>query len=273
MQVTNKQTGDVLENKVLELLHSEDKGHEFCSVLLPYLARKNIDYSRIESVIPCGGNNQISKILGEKHKQNPSDVLLKLDDGSFFGISLKSTKRPDRISLKNLGLGTIYTYLGFDHNITYNLYIQNIMQLYNLDGHQDRRKKQIRSNPELADQINAQGDSMIQYILNHPTIGIRNLYSVKSLQDNKRHFLEDWFSCSADSVPYVAVIECDGKYTIEDYKGDHRIKLLKNTKNLNFSCSGNSVIVSCDEINIFRMRLKFTSQKLASSLKFSGELI
>ena len=58
----------------------------------------------------------LSKAVGQEvdSKKNPTDVLLKFQDGKYLGISAKSTRGKRDIGFKNPGIGTLDKLVGVD---------------------------------------------------------------------------------------------------------------------------------------------------------------
>jgi hypothetical protein len=94
------------------------------------------------------------KILSEKInrpiKDNPSDVLVQFDDGTYLGLSAKHCKdNYKKIPFKNLALKTVDTF--FDGSmLEYSKdYIKECVSQYNLPASLKERKQYIRNNPTL----------------------------------------------------------------------------------------------------------------------------
>jgi len=273
--MNNYSNAILLEQENVNLLkkHKKNKNHPFISCVSGYLVNKGIQLSDVKKFHWCGDNSGITNIAGEQHNKNPSDILMEFEDGTFYGISLKKTKKADRITLKNPGLGSIGTYLGFNYNNIHDAFLDRVINTFALSTNQSERKTQIRSSTTLRKIVEKQGDALLHLIINSELYGIGSLYQKKPHNENVAHILEDWFSISANDIPYVGIIKKDDEYTVEDYRGDKRIKMLRNCNQINWICNKKSIVINVDGLDIMRMRIKFESQKLASSIKFSGELI
>jgi len=203
---------------------------------------------------------------------NPTDVLVKLNTGKFYGISAKSTKSGSA-GMKNPGIGTIDKYLGTNLAAIDIKYSNMIVEKYDLPIGKDARKNFLESNPGIKKKVYENYSSKA---LNE----LRNAYLIKVNNMSQEKIIDflvtEWLNEDPEimKLPYVKITGSGTKvYTASLYdpitnsKSRHLIK-----GPITFSPVGNdSVGVTANNTKILKMRFKYASTQLASSLKMSGD--
>lgn len=211
-------------------------------------------------------------------RKNPSDILVKFKAGpktkeayGFLGLSAKSTKGKSDIGFKNPGLGPVDSYLNAGLGIYYNSELNKALKEFKLPINAQERKLFIRQNSSLKSKTEARGVKILSKLRDI-------LFNVSSkLSDNeKRMFIKNlWMDAGAIVPPYVKVTGFGNKppYTavVNNPQDNEKISALENNK-ITFEKVGNdSVGVKAGGTRIMKMRFKFESEKLASSVKMSGD--
>jgi len=233
---------------------------------------KNNGYNgRVAKVYWTARPGVLQKAVGNKNKVdsgNPTDILIKFTDGEFLGISAKSTLRNSDIGFKNPGMGTVERNLNIKLASIKSEAEKKFVEAYNLPKSQKQRKAAIRADQSIlnaANQIGSEVMSNMRDIL---------LSALNTLSDDvaKNYLLKDWMDAS-DVVypPYIKVTGMKSRVTIENpLKNDKYTNLTAG--NIEFTPIGNeSIGVTANNKKIMKIRFKFESQKLASSMKLSGD--
>jgi len=241
---------------------------------LKYAKEKN--YSNITNVYWTARAGSMTKLTGVEVDQtkNPTDTLIKFSSGpsdGWLGLSAKSTKGRGEIGFKNPGVGTIDRVLNISISKFYNDELEKIISKLVLPKRATERKKYIRDNPEIKKQTEVLGSKLLSKMRD---ILLKKLQSMNN-KDLFDYFMEDWLNANIMYPPYVKIT---GKGTKPPYTATV-MEPTKNEKNdalatLDFKLEivGNeSIGVRAKGKKIFKMRFKFESEKLASSVKMSGE--
>jgi len=241
---------------------------------LKYAKEKN--YSNITNVYWTARAGSMTKLTGVEVDQtkNPTDTLIKFSSGpsdGWLGLSAKSTKGRGEIGFKNPGVGTIDRVLNISIAKFYNDELEKIISKLVLPKRATERKKYIRDNPEIKKQTEVLGSKLLSKMRD---ILLQKLQSMNN-KDLFDYFMEDWLNANIMYPPYVKIT---GKGTKPPYTATV-MEPTKNEKNdalatLDFKLEivGNeSIGVRAKGKKIFKMRFKFESEKLASSVKMSGE--
>lgn len=203
---------------------------------------------------------------------NPTDVLVKLNTGKFYGISAKSTKSGGA-GLKNPGVGTIDRYLGTNLASIDVKYSNMIVEKYGLPTGKDARKQFLNNNPGVKKNVY---DNYSSKALKE----LRDTYLVRinkmSQQEIINFLVTEWLNEDPEilKLPYVKITGSGTRsYTASLYdpitnsKSRHLVK-----GPIKFSAVGNDAVgVMANNTRILKMRFKYASTQLASSLKMSGD--
>lgn len=205
-------------------------------------------------------------------KKNPTDVLVNFGVGGFLGLSAKSTQGKSDIGFKNPGVGTVEKDLGIQINPIKESVEKMIIEQYNLPTAAAARKSAIRSNRTLQQQTNAAGINVLSQARDVMLTRLNKM----NQSDRKNYVIGSWMDATTGMFPpYVKVTGrgSKGVYSavVEDPQNNPKLVALS-TGSIQFSAVGNeSIGVMAGSKKILKMRFKFESEKLASSLKMSGD--
>jgi hypothetical protein len=209
----------------------------------------------------------------EVSPQNPTDILLQFADESFLGISAKSTKRNADVGFKNPGVGSIGKSLGVDLRAilegldTVTLKALGIDQLP-----AQRRKAYIRANPAIKEKV----DEVGRVILNKLRDALLEHLSSMSDESIRDHLVKNWLD-AGENYPYYVKVTGRGQSrkgysaSLEVPVASEKYKMLMSETVELVPVGNDSVGVIAGGKRIMKMRFKYESQKLASSLKMSGD--
>ena len=205
-------------------------------------------------------------------KKNPTDVLVEFRKGGFLGLSAKSTSGRSDIGFKNPGVGTVEKDLSIALSDINNQAIKLVIKDFDLPSSASSRKSAIRKNKA----VQKLTEKIGQAVLNE----CRDLMlkKVNTLAQSKRrdYIIKSWIDADSDLFPpYVKVTGRGTKtpYTadIEDPLNNPKLKAIMEQK-ISFEPVGNeSIGVKAGTKKILKMRFKYESEKVASSLKMSGD--
>jgi hypothetical protein len=203
---------------------------------------------------------------------NPTDVLVRLTTGKFYGISAKSTKSGGA-GIKNPGVGTIDRYLATNLAAIDMKYSNMIVEKYDLPTGKDARKAFLNANPGIKKKVYENYSSKALREL-------RDSYLIRLNQMSQQQIIDflvtEWLNEDPEilKLPYVKITGSGTKtYTASLYDP------ITNSKSKNlikgpivFSAVGNDAVgVTANDQRILKMRFKYASTQLASSLKMSGD--
>ena len=205
-------------------------------------------------------------------KKNPTDVLVQYAGKKFLGLSAKSTSGRGDIGFKNPGIGTIDRQLGLNLKVIPKTVADNFANTVGLQKPVASRKSDIRKNPALKKEADALG----VVVLNQ----LRDLFLVKlnsmNPAERKEYIINSWIDAGDGLLPrYIKVTGRGTKppyaASIDDPLRNEKLKKLS-TEQITFEAVGNdSVGVKAGPKKIMKMRFKYESQKLASTVKMSGD--
>ena len=233
---------------------------------------------RVEKVWWTARPNSMSLAVGRPVDQNknPADILVKFTNGpadGFLGLSAKATKGKADIGFKNPGVGTIDRALGTrlaDKNKT--LTDKCIKELGLPNTSAAARKVFIRSNPSIKQRTEQKGSDIMSE-LRDDLIAKLKLMPVKKLRD---YLLSDWMDAEEVYPPYIKVTGTGNKEPygtlLMDPLDNPKLSALMGASTITLTKEGNeSIGVAVSGKKIMKMRFKYESEKLASSLKMSGD--
>lgn len=204
---------------------------------------------------------------------NPSDVLVQLSTGKFYGISAKSTKSGGA-GMKNPGIGTIDKYLGTNLVAVDEKYSQMIIEKFDLPAGKEPRKQFLKNNPGVKKNVY---DNYSSRALNE----LRDLYLQRINQMSQQQAINflatEWLNEDPEilKLPYVKITGSGTRapYTAALYDPITNSKSKYLVKGpIQFSPVGNDAVgVTAAGQRILKMRFKYASIQLASSLKMSGD--
>jgi hypothetical protein len=191
----------------------------------------------------------LSRAVGREvdSRKNPTDILIQFTRGpvdGFLGLSAKSTSGGGDIGFKNPGIGT-----------------------------SKARKDAIRNKPGVQKQTQEMGSQVLAKVRDIMYTRLNELDSLK-LRD---YILKNWLDASNDLYPpYVKVTgmgDKPGKITakVDDPLKNKKLDAIMKGEISIEKVGNESIGVSASGKKILKMRAKFESEKLASTIKFSGD--
>lgn len=215
-------------------------------------------------------------------RKNPTDVLLKFGKDSYLGLSAKSTKGAGDIGFKNPGIGRLGKQLGLDMKSIAEKPMKKNLEKLDFGGATTTsgRKQYLkgigtsRTNPKTQHYYDA-GAEVLMALRD----SLLNFYLDMDIDDLKEHFLEEWID-AGDVFPYYIKVTghgTGGKYsaTVSDPIENEKVKKIS-SEHIELEPVGkNSIVVwagtGTDASKLFRIRFKWESMPLASSIKMSGD--
>ena len=247
----------------------DDKAKAMTDELLQW-AKKNKYSGIVTKVWWTARPGVLSKAVGVDvdSRKNPTDILIKFSDGEFLGLSAKSTKKMGDIGFKNPGMGTVETNLSIELSDIATDAIKKLIKKYpDLPKASSKRKAEIRADDDIKSYANGLGVKVLKDIRDR----VYDKLTSMNQSDIKKYLLTDWMDAT-DSYPrYVKVTGMKVGAKVEDPQANSKIAALS-AEDVVFSKVGNdSVGVKAGKKKIMKIRSKYESQKLASSVKFSGD--
>lgn len=237
-------------------------------------AKKNGYTDKIDKVYWTARPGVLSKAVGQEidSRRNPTDVLVEFQGGTFLGVSAKSTKTRGDISFKNPGVGTVEKDLNINLSTPVDRAKKWAVNTFGLNPTGLTMKREIRSNPKVQIQTREKGAEVIKKLRD---ITFRKLNTL-SQKERKNYILKSWMD--AGCCVYPPFIKATGMgikplYTakIEDVLRNSRIDAL-NKERIVFRKMGESTIgVKAGQKKIFKLRFKWQSEPIASTVQLSGD--
>lgn len=219
----------------------------------------------------------LSKVLGREidWKKNPTDILTQFSKGpaeGFLGVSAKASLRNVEPGFKNLGLGTIEKNLNLDLKPLVIDVTNGVINIFELSKNATKRKHQIRGNPKVQKGTVEFGNQLLTKIRDKV---IRKLESMT--QRELREHIEHLWLDNSDEIfpPYVKVTGHGSKppfsAIVDDPLNNSKKFALQNKRIMVEKSGDDSIGIVAGDTKILKMRAKFASEKMASSIKFSGD--
>lgn len=240
---------------------------------------KNSGYSgRITNVWWTARPNSMSQAVGRPvdQRKNPTDVLVKFAKGpkgtnGFLGLSAKATKGKSDIGFKNPGIGTVDKSLGTKFGELHKKELEKTIKQLSLPASAKPRKQYIRENAGIKTLTNQTGLDLMKKMRDQMLSTLKKMNQEKLYQ----YILDDWMDAEVLYPPYVKVTGMGNKepYTsmVMDPLDNPKLKALAENKISLVKVGNESIGVQAGTKKIMKMRFKFESEKMASSLKMSGE--
>lgn len=203
-----------------------------------------------------------------RQKTHPADIMVVFNDETPFGISCKSTNGFGDIGMKNPGVGPLEKLLGLDLKAVVKAAELEMILRYGLPKSADARKAAIRLVPDVLESCRLRGSVVLNEIRDRvlQSLQVRDNgflagFLKTSLLDcdettRPRYIKITGFGNGSVAHPYAAkvhdpfAVDLSGTVTVE-------------------SAGSNSIIFSHNGHSVCRLRPKFESEPLASTLKFS----
>lgn len=262
-----------IENTSIQIERAERMVEQF------FIWAKQNKYSgKVKKVWWTARPGILSRAVGREvdSKKNPTDILVQFTTGpanGFLGISAKSTSGSTDIGFKNPGIGTVEATLNIKLSDVLTKKTNEAIRKFKLPENAKQRKDFIRSKPTIQKQTQTIGSEVLSKI--------RDIMfdKLKKMNNNqlRDYILTNWMDASNDLYPpYVKVTGMGSKKGKIIAKVDDPLKNEKLTAimkgQLKVEKIGNeSIGLSASSKKILKMRAKFESEKLASTIKFSGD--
>lgn len=232
-------------------------------------SKKNGYNGKVAKVWWTARPNVLSKAVGTQvdSRKNPTDVLVQFTDGEFLGLSAKTTKTQGDIGFKNPGLGTIEKNLNVKLGAPAQEAIDKFSKDFDVSKSAAARKKEIRADKAKVDKANQYGAIVLNKIRDNLFIRLKKM-------DNKElmsYLLNDWMDAKSSYPRYIKVTGMKRGAKVEDPMANSKITALSTSKIKLTKVGNDSVGVQAGNKRVMKMRVKYESQKLASTIKFSGD--
>lgn len=217
--------------------------------------------------------NSMSYAVGFKvdQKKNPTDILVQFEDGpfkGFLGLSAKSTHGKTDIGFKNPGIGTIDRKLNLNLSQEYKQKVAAIIAEYSLPKSAKLRKAYIRENEGVKIVTERIGSEVLSELADKLYHRMMNM----SQDELRNYIINDWMDANELSVPYVKVTGFgDGTAKVCNPLENDKLELLKSGIITLHRVGNESIGVATNNVKVMKIRFKFESEKMASSVKLSGE--
>lgn len=220
--------------------------------------------------------NSMTKAVGYPvdQKKNPTDVLVKFSSGpadGFLGLSAKATQGSGEIGFKNPGLGTVDRNLSLSLAKEYDNQLEQTIAKFALPKAAAERKSYIRANLGIKKHTEAIGVQVLA-AMRDELLARLNKFKQPELF---KYLLSDWMDAEVLKPPYVKVT---GQGNKEPYKAvvmdptkNEKLDALSKYKITLEKVGNESIGVKAGEKKIMKIRFKFESEKMASSVKLSGD--
>jgi hypothetical protein len=207
-------------------------------------------------------------------KKNPTDILVLFTSGpanGYLGLSAKATKTNGEIGFKNPGIGTVDRSLNIRLADEYKNQEQQLIKKFNLPPSAQARKAAIRANAAIKQQTEVIGQQILAAMRDELFVRL-NKMSNKELMS---YLLKDWMDADILYPPYIKVTGQGNKHpykaVVMDPTSNEKLDVLAKYPIKLEKVGNESIGVSANGKKIMKMRFKFESEKMASSVKMSGD--
>lgn len=207
-------------------------------------------------------------------RKNPTDVLVKFSSGpadGFLGLSAKATQGSGDIGFKNPGIGTVDRSLNLGLGQEYDNQLKQTIKKFALPEAAAARKAYIRSNPGMKKQTEAIGVQILSAMRDDLLVRLNKFKQPELI----KYLLSDWMDAEILKPPYIKVT---GQGNKEPYKAvamdptkNEKLDALAKYKITLEKVGNESIGVKAGDKKIMKIRFKFESEKMASSVKLSGD--
>jgi len=239
-------------------------------------ASKNGYSSIVENVWWTARPGSMSNAVGYKVDQskNPTDILVKFSSGpnnGFLGASAKATKGKTDIGFKNPGLGTLENSLKINFSNDHKKIIDEIIKNFGLSSNATIRKQQIRANPIINKQTIELGSKLLSNMRDKLLPKLQKMSQAELV----KYLITDWMDADISLPPYIKITGMGNKppysATVMDPLANEKLSALSKYKILLEKVGNESIGIMAGTKKIMKIRFKFESEKLASTIKLSGE--
>lgn len=207
-------------------------------------------------------------------RKNPTDILIQFSSGpcdGFLGLSAKATQGSGDIGFKNPGLGTIDRNLNLKLAQEYDNQLTQTIKKFSLPPAAEARKAFIRANPGIKKQTEDIGVKILAAMRDELMVRLLKFKQPELI----KYLLSDWMDAEILKPPYVKVT---GQGNKEPYKAvvmdptkNEKLDALAKYKITLEKVGNESIGVKAGDKKIMKIRFKFESEKMASSVKLSGD--
>lgn len=239
-------------------------------------AKRNKYGGKIKKVVWTARPGSMSKAVGYEvdQRKNPTDILVQFTTGpakGFLGLSAKATKGKGDIGFKNPGLGTIEKSLKISLAPIVENNTQTAIKRFKLSSSTSVRKQEIRKKPTIQAVTQAIGQEILSKL--RDTL----FKKLKSMQQKQlyEYIVQNWMDAEELLPPYVKVTGQGNKAPyqakVDDPLNNPKLEALRKGP-IKLEVNGvSSILVSAGGKKIMKMRFKWESEPLASSMKASGD--
>ena len=266
----------VKQAKPEEVKDAEGKAEAMAEKFKEWAKQNGYASVTIKSVHWTARPNSMSSAVGQPvdQKKNPTDILVKFGTGpanGWLGLSAKATQTTGDIGFKNPGVGTIDRNLNMNLADMYKNLLEDTIKTYSLPASATARKLYIRANPKVKIQTEAVGVKMMEEMRDKLLEKLEKFNQKELL----KYLLNDWMDAEVMYPPYI-------KVTGQGSKPPYKATVMDPVKNEKLDALGKypitlekvgneSIGVKAGDKKIMKIRFKFESEKMASSLKLSGD--
>jgi hypothetical protein len=207
-------------------------------------------------------------------RKNPTDVLIKFTSGpanGFLGLSAKATQGKGDIGFKNPGLGTVDRNLKMHLADEYANQLKQTIQKFGLPESAQTRKEYIRSNAGIKTKTEEIGVKILSAMRDELFTKLKSMNQKELL----KYLLTDWMDADVIYPPYVKVTGQGNKppyrAVVMDPLKNEKLEALSKDKISLEKVGNESIGVMAGTKKIMKIRFKFESEKMASSVKLSGD--
>ena len=239
-------------------------------------AKANGYSSTVKQVWWTARPGSMSSAVGREvdQKKNPTDILVKFTNGpadGFLGLSAKATQGKGEIGFKNPGVGTIDRNLSMTLADIYKEKLDETIKRYRLPVGATERKLHIRSNPKLKVTTEEIGVKLLADMRDLLLVRLEKMKQPELL----KYLLSDWMDAEVLYPPYIKVTGQGNKppykAVVMDPVSNPKLEALGKYKITLEKVGNESIGVKAGDKKIMKIRFKFESEKMASSLKLSGD--
>jgi hypothetical protein len=220
--------------------------------------------------------NSMTSAFGEPvdQKKNPTDILVKFSDGpakGFLGLSAKATQGKGDIGFKNPGIGTVDRSLNITLADEYKNQLDQTISKFRLPVGATERKLYIRANPKVKVETEKIGVQILAAMRDELSVRLNKMHQ----KDLMKYLLSDWMDAEVLRPPYIKVTGQGNKppykATVMDPVKNEKLEALGKYPITLEKVGNESIGVKAGEKKIMKIRFKFESEKMASSVKLSGD--
>ena len=257
-----------------EVLDAQGKATAMAKDFLTWAS--NNGYRTVKDVWWTARPGSMASAVGQEvdQKKNPTDILVKFLVGpsnGFLGLSAKATKTSGEIGFKNPGVGTVDKSLSLSLAAKYKTVLEKTIKDLDLPDSADKRKIFLRQTPKVREKTEKIGSDLLSTLRDDLLVKLKSMKNKELLS----YLLVDWMNADVMYPPYI-------KVTGQGNKAPYRATVMNPTDNpklealanydITLSTVGNeSIGVMAGDKKIMKIRFKFESEKMASSMKLSGD--